>query len=212
MLWGENREKASSRRESIPGHLWLELPLFCHWAMTAGQPPTLTILYMYCTGANRIVTAHTVTAHTEWLPGACASHSVLPVQYIESWWLLVVVWQSWLNGRHWLLHPEVSWVQLSVTADLFYFRLIISKFTIPFAKRMLMLVGTNIAFITIWKINTEIEDCSLFVFSEFNEHSSLTAIIGWPNVSFSICHSLQCQQHNFHHWFHTQWLQVLKLQ
>ena len=150
MLWGENREKASSRRESIPGHLWLELPLFCHWAMTAGQPPTLTILYMYCTGANRILTAHTVTAHTEWLPGACATEPFSTTCAIYR--KLVVVWQSWLNGRHWLLHPEVSWVQLSVTADLFYFRLIISKFTIPFAKRMLMLVGTNIAYITICKV------------------------------------------------------------
>ena len=40
-----------SRRESNPGHLWLEPPVRCHWATTttAGQPPTLTILYIYCT-------------------------------------------------------------------------------------------------------------------------------------------------------------------
>ena len=27
--------------ESNPGHLWIEPPVLCHWAMTAGQPPTL---------------------------------------------------------------------------------------------------------------------------------------------------------------------------
>ena len=46
----EESEKAGSRQESNPGHLWLEPPVRCHWATTAGQPPTLTILYMYCTG------------------------------------------------------------------------------------------------------------------------------------------------------------------
>ena len=45
----EGSEKAGSRRESNPGHLWLEPPVLCHWAMTAGQPPTLTILYVYFT-------------------------------------------------------------------------------------------------------------------------------------------------------------------
>ena len=41
----EESEKAGSRRESNPGHLWLEPPVLCHWATTAGQPPALTILY-----------------------------------------------------------------------------------------------------------------------------------------------------------------------
>ena len=40
----EESEKAGSRRESNPGHLWLEPPVLCHWATTAGQPPTPTIL------------------------------------------------------------------------------------------------------------------------------------------------------------------------
>ena len=40
----EESEKAGSRRESNPGHLWLEPPVLCHRATTAGQPPTLTIL------------------------------------------------------------------------------------------------------------------------------------------------------------------------
>ena len=39
-------ENASSRRGSNPGHLWLELPVLCHCAMTAGQLPTLIILYV----------------------------------------------------------------------------------------------------------------------------------------------------------------------
>ena len=42
----EESEKAGSCRESNPGHLWLELPVLCHWATTARQPPTLTILYI----------------------------------------------------------------------------------------------------------------------------------------------------------------------
>ena len=53
MLWGANRGKWKSHRESNPGHLWLEPPVLCHWAMTARQPPTLTtILYVYCTGGT----------------------------------------------------------------------------------------------------------------------------------------------------------------
>ena len=41
----EKSEKAGSHLESNPGHLWLEPLVLCHWA---GQPPTLTILYI-CT-------------------------------------------------------------------------------------------------------------------------------------------------------------------
>ena len=36
----EETKKASCRRESNPGHLWLEPPALCHWATTAWQPPT----------------------------------------------------------------------------------------------------------------------------------------------------------------------------
>ena len=52
-------EKASSRRESNPGHLWLVQPVFCHWATTTGQPPALTILYT-CTAQ---VVLNTSVAH-----------------------------------------------------------------------------------------------------------------------------------------------------
>ena len=45
-------EKAGSPQESNPGHLWLEPPVLCHWATATGQPPTPTILYMYCTGGT----------------------------------------------------------------------------------------------------------------------------------------------------------------
>ena len=52
-----------------PGHLWLEPPVLCHWATTAGQPPTLTILYMYCTGGTECLSRtpgnHSVCAVTE---------------------------------------------------------------------------------------------------------------------------------------------------
>ena len=33
----EQNKKAGSCRESNPGHLWLEPPVLCHWATTAGQ-------------------------------------------------------------------------------------------------------------------------------------------------------------------------------
>ena len=41
----EGSKKASSRRESNPGHK-AELPVLWHYFMTTGQPPTLTILSM----------------------------------------------------------------------------------------------------------------------------------------------------------------------
>ena len=47
----EESEKAGSRRESNPGLLWLEPSVLCHWAMTARQPPVLTVL------ANKYLTA-----------------------------------------------------------------------------------------------------------------------------------------------------------
>ena len=59
----EESEKAGSRRESNPGHLLLDLPVLCHWATTAGQPPTLTILYMHCTGGTECL-SHTPASHS----------------------------------------------------------------------------------------------------------------------------------------------------
>ena len=73
----EKSEKADSHQESNPGHLWLEPPILCHWATTAGQPPATTILYMFWSTPNGVL-----TAHTEWLPGVQLRHSVPPVQYI----------------------------------------------------------------------------------------------------------------------------------
>ena len=46
------KEKAGSCNESKPGHFWLEPRVLCHWATPAGQPPTLTILFIYCTGGT----------------------------------------------------------------------------------------------------------------------------------------------------------------
>ena len=67
MLWGENRGKWKGRQPPgvkpvNPRHLWLESPVLCHWAMTAGRPPTLTILYMYCTGGTECL-SHTPGSH-----------------------------------------------------------------------------------------------------------------------------------------------------
>ena len=35
-------------------HLWLEPPVLCHWATTARQTPTLTLLYVHCTGGTEM--------------------------------------------------------------------------------------------------------------------------------------------------------------
>ena len=65
-------KKAGSRWELNPGYLWLEQPVLCHWPITARQSPTLTILYMYCTGGTKCLT-HT---HT-WQPlSMCHQNSV----------------------------------------------------------------------------------------------------------------------------------------
>ena len=62
MLWGEKKGKwkAGSCRKSNPGHLWFEAPVLCHLATTARWPPTLTIVYMYCTGGTECLSC-TVT-------------------------------------------------------------------------------------------------------------------------------------------------------
>ena len=113
----EESEKAGSHRELNPGHLWLEPPVLCHWATTAGQPPALTILYMYCTSG------------TECLSRTSGSHSVCAsIEDCEGWWLSGCCGSV---AEHWRLKPEVSWVQLPVTAGFFtflYFHLTTSKF------------------------------------------------------------------------------------
>ena len=45
------------------GQLWLQPPVFCHWATSAEQPPTPTILYMYCTGGTQCL-SHTPGSHS----------------------------------------------------------------------------------------------------------------------------------------------------
>ena len=71
----EESEKAGSRRELNPGHLWLEAPVFCHLATIAGQPPTLTILYMYCSGGTECL-SHTPGSHS-----VCAVRTPLGVNW-----------------------------------------------------------------------------------------------------------------------------------
>ena len=95
--------------------------------MRARQTPTLTILYMYCTGGTeyscsmccqntvrgRPENLHQERTHIDW------------IEDCEGWCL------SGCHGsvaEHWRLKPEVSWVQLLVVVGLFYFCLITSKF------------------------------------------------------------------------------------
>ena len=69
----EESEMASSRLESNPGHLWLEPPVLCHWAMATGQPRTLTILYIYCTDGTECL------RHTPGSQSVCAVRTLLQV-------------------------------------------------------------------------------------------------------------------------------------
>ena len=51
----EESEKVGSRQESNPEHLWLEVPVLCHWATIAGQQSSI------CTAQVRLnasVAAH----------------------------------------------------------------------------------------------------------------------------------------------------------
>ena len=43
----EESEKGRQPPGVEPRHLCLEPPVLCHWATATGQPPNLTILYMY---------------------------------------------------------------------------------------------------------------------------------------------------------------------
>ena len=139
MLWGENRgkwKKASSRRESNQGHPWLEPPVLCHWATVAGQPPTLTILCMCCTGGIECL-SHTPGSHS-----VCAVRTPLGVdrkilsirkELMLSGFLTLNaqtilphagkkwIWILWGEiplfrcsvAEHWWLKPGLSWVRLS---------------------------------------------------------------------------------------------------
>ena len=107
-------EKAGSRQESNPGHLWLQPPVLCYSAMTARQPSTLTILYTCCTGGTECLSC-TPGSHS-----VCAVRTLLEVDLLhqdcEGWWL------SGCRGsvaELWRLKPEVSWIRLPVTAGLF---------------------------------------------------------------------------------------------
>ena len=108
MLWDENREseKAGSRRESNPRHLWLEPPVLCHWATTVGWPLTFTILYIYCTGGTECL-SHTPGSHS-----ACAVRILLGVDQkilsikIESMLSEFLI----LNAQRILPHAGNRWI------------------------------------------------------------------------------------------------------
>ena len=75
----EESEKGSSRHELHPGYLWLEPSVLCYWATTAGQTPTLKILYMYCTGGTECP-SRTPEA-TVWGKMLWARKNTFPLQY-----------------------------------------------------------------------------------------------------------------------------------
>ena len=106
-----------------PWHLWLKLPVLCHWATTTGQPPTVKILYVYCSGGTESLslTPGSHLAVLEVLNASVAHWTIFRstpnrvlmagcqvwdwgIQYHLSsthrgLWQLVVVQLSWLSGR-----------------------------------------------------------------------------------------------------------------
>ena len=52
MLWGKNRGKCNCQELNPVARSQSWNPVLCFWAMTAGQLPTPTILYMYYTGGT----------------------------------------------------------------------------------------------------------------------------------------------------------------
>ena len=71
----EESEKRPAATRSQTQDTWLEPPVLCHWATTTGQPPALTILYMYCTGGTEIPQSYTwqplftsILAATQYVP------------------------------------------------------------------------------------------------------------------------------------------------
>ena len=81
-VWTDRREKptyvkaAESQTQDSSGmsSQCSGMPVLCHWAMTARHPPTLTILYMYCTGGTECL-SHTPGSHSVWIVrvGGCVA-------------------------------------------------------------------------------------------------------------------------------------------
>ena len=193
MLWG-GKWKAGSYRQSNLGHLWLEPPVLCHSATTAGQPPTLTILYIYC-----IYFQHEARCfeHLEW-----ENHSawvlfwwrefssqplmefrwhILSGYWVCDWgiqhhlcsacrglWGLVVVQLSWLSGR--ALAVQARGV-LGLIVGLFtflYFHFITSKFIAMFP------LGS---YYKVWPTGCSTHELSL---SSSIQASAVCEHIAWP--------------------------------
>ena len=106
----EEREMASSHQDRIEPKTpsWPVQPVLCHWAIrtTTGQPPALSISYMYCTAGG-----------TE-MP---QSHAWQQLSMCRQWHILsgrtfvVVQWQSTDCTS------QVSWVWFPATAGHFTF-------------------------------------------------------------------------------------------
>ena len=73
VTWGRTQDTSGN-----PGDLWLEPPVLCHWATTAGQPPALTILYMFYT----ILYMYLSSCHSSWQSTGCTNQVSFPVTAI----------------------------------------------------------------------------------------------------------------------------------
>ena len=101
-------KKAGSHWESNPGHLWLEPPMLCHWATTAGQPPTFTILYIYCTGGIECLSC-TPGSHS-----ACAVRTLLGVDLKIRTLFQERTYAEWfLNAESILLQAKFRWYEVA---------------------------------------------------------------------------------------------------
>ena len=77
MFWGKNKVKSPAATGNRTQDTWLLQPVLRHWAMTTGQPPSLTILNIYCTGCTEVPQSHT------WQPLAFSLSSIFASKHLS---------------------------------------------------------------------------------------------------------------------------------
>ena len=143
-LWGEieGSEKAGSRQELNPGHLWLEPPVLCPWATIYANQTTTNPLYVVILNASvahLAATQYVLSENSLNQEFRCYEAKIaVHMEDCEGWWLSGCCSSV---AEHWRLKPEVFWVRLLAAAGLFTFlhlcNLSLQKFQgIPFGAQL----------------------------------------------------------------------------